>query len=530
MEITQTEQTENEPIDVLEDEFSSSKENSINRFFIRIIQWLFSPPGLPPVLIWLLALIIISDICGSLLLQNTSYWSDASITHTESTLGTPLNWGPLITILIYLGYVLVLGLLLPVLNKKIAFIIWVFLSSYHAFYFSVYFKCQLGIHFSFLNSQYCSQFQLAAIIFICGLFALGIATAYSMGILPLNQEKSENNPAQKSKWLLVVKVVSVIWLLTLVIMTATSAFPAKAKWQLLEPIHAPTPRSSAALAYDTQRLKAVLFGGTSEWTAETEWNNLGDTWEWNGSDWIEKFPVNSPSARRDALIVFDETRGVTVLFGGVFQKGRSDLEFRNDVWEWDGTEWTEKKPDLSPPARGSGIIYFDPVSQKVIIHGGYYINELGEAEFPEDMWSWDGETWEEIVMSRLSNASGEAYVYDPNQRAPMMVGTWETRLFKDNRWYQPTYINAINGRSSGAMAYAPDQQQVVLFGGSLDNTIFDDTWTFSNLEWKKVITKIQPSARSGHNLFYDPTRKSIILFGGIKYMTFLNDTWELILP
>src|SRR5206468_3249290 len=41
----------------------------------------------------------------------------------------------------------------------------------------------------------------------------------------------------------------------------------------------------------------------------------GETWEWNGTAWIQR-SVSSPSPRYDHAMAYDAPRGVTVLFGG----------------------------------------------------------------------------------------------------------------------------------------------------------------------------------------------------------------------
>ena len=71
---------------------------------------------------------------------------------------------------------------------------------------------------------------------------------------------------------------------------------------------------------------------------------------------------------------------------------------------------------------------------------------------------------------------------------------------------------------------------MVLFGGSLDKKVFDDTWTYDGQAWGQVVTTAQPPQRSGHNMFYDPTRGRVMLFGGLDVLTFYNDMWELVIP
>ena len=89
----------------------------------------------------------------------------------------------------------------------------------------------------------------------------------------------------------------------------------------------PTPRYFHAMAYDSQRGRSVLFGGSGITVAF-----FGDTWEWDGSTWVQ-VSASGPSARYLPALVFDSLRGRTVLFGGV----NSTNGHLGDAWEWSGS-------------------------------------------------------------------------------------------------------------------------------------------------------------------------------------------------
>jgi hypothetical protein len=69
----------------------------------------------------------------------------------------------------------------------------------------------------------------------------------------------------------------------------------------------------------------ILFGG---YVGNAK---LSDTWEWDGTNWAQKAPPTSPSARSDHALAFDSARGKLVLFGGGLSNNAA-----NDTWEWDG--------------------------------------------------------------------------------------------------------------------------------------------------------------------------------------------------
>ena len=63
---------------------------------------------------------------------------------------------------------------------------------------------------------------------------------------------------------------------------------------------------------------------------------VNQVWTWDGTDWTLHTPVHSPSPRYGPGVAYDAARGQVVLFGGT---GSIDL---GDTWTWDGTDWTQR--------------------------------------------------------------------------------------------------------------------------------------------------------------------------------------------
>jgi hypothetical protein len=78
------------------------------------------------------------------------------------------------------------------------------------------------------------------------------------------------------------------------------------------------------MAMDPTTGQLILFGGYG--VGET---NLGDMWEWNGSTWTQMSPPTLPPARSDASMAFDVATGKLVLFGGSILDG---TELLGDTW------------------------------------------------------------------------------------------------------------------------------------------------------------------------------------------------------
>jgi len=505
------------------DEFASGEENRLRRFFVRLVGWIFHPPYFPSELIWILMALFATLIALDLLGMPEESWFGPHV------FGIPVAL--LAVLLVFVVCMLLMSLLLSVINSKLVFALWIILGYAFIEGIATPFKCEgSSLNFSFINENNCSQWEAFG-IFVGGLLGASVLTAASIlwGI-PLKLGKGDGGSGAGYKLRKGIKYGSFAWMALLVIGILFHAYPSGPVWQEITPAHTPPARTVAASTYDTGRMKAVLFGGTSQWTESEGWNSLGDTWEWDGSDWTQLFPAASPSPRRAAGMVFDEARNVALLFGGVNDIGSETSEFFDETWEWDGANWIEQKPKFHPPARALMNMYYDPVRHKVVIHGGYVQNQGNkEVTFYNDTWEWDGEVWREVVVEESPTTGISTMVYFTPLQMPIMMDGQGIWFWDIPKWHQPSFQNAPAGRWGSRMAYDPFTQQMVLFGGYKDDVSFNDTWFFDGTDWKELVSTDLPPERNGHVLFYDQVRNAIVLFGGGGEPR-LNDMWELVLP
>lgn len=128
----------------------------------------------------------------------------------------------------------------------------------------------------------------------------------------------------------------------------------------------PTPpsRINYAMAFDDRRQRLVLWGGEVGVTPTTT-QPVGDTWEWDGNSWLQRTPVVSPSPRTRSRMVFDQSRGRCVLWGGL---NASNISLR-DTWEWDGTNWTQPITQILPPASDGHALSYDEAYSRTVLFG-----------------------------------------------------------------------------------------------------------------------------------------------------------------
>ncbi|MGD0281882.1 MAG: BACON domain-containing carbohydrate-binding protein [Dissulfurispiraceae bacterium] len=136
---------------------------------------------------------------------------------------------------------------------------------------------------------------------------------------------------------------------------------------------APPPRDGTAMAYDAARKEVVLFGGSQNVYSGSQQNKpafFNDTWTWDGTQWQEKVTTTAPSARMGARIEYDPDIGQVVLIGGYGAKDMSAtypytyvFDYREETWTWDGSNWTQQFPDQSPPFSWNYGMVYDSVHQ-----------------------------------------------------------------------------------------------------------------------------------------------------------------------
>jgi hypothetical protein len=179
-------------------------------------------------------------------------------------------------------------------------------------------------------------------------------------------------------------------------------------WTRYDPSPAPSARMGHAMAYHNGTV--VLFGG---YTAS---GPSDETWTWNGSthDWSLQNPTQKPSARRWHCMAYDTSRNKTVLFGGrglefgaSYASNLSGLVNR-EVWEWNGTNWSNKTYSGScPDSHMFGALLYDAINAKIVSFGGASLS----FSYRYDMSTSDVKTWNGTAWTAVASAA-----YNPCQR------------------------------------------------------------------------------------------------------------------
>ena len=217
----------------------------------------------------------------------------------------------------------------------------------------------------------------------------------------------------------------------------------------------PAGRLQHAMAYDSRRGRVVMFGGRSASPGGGDFF-FGDTWEWDGLRWQFR-ATNGPVARISHTMAYDESRGVTVMFGG-FSPG----DFGN-VWEWDGVSWKGFTPTNGPASNYSqdaGSMAYDSVAREIFYGPTTDGFTLGF------FWSWDGHDW------HSRGAGFTPTIYSPAYGAMVFDDFGQQFVYFGG---QNGYQNFFGGNTtaflksgtsaSGSWSVLPDAGQGSLFSG-----------------------------------------------------------------
>ncbi len=204
-------------------------------------------------------------------------------------------------------------------------------------------------------------------------------------------------------------------------------------------------------------------------------------------------------------------------------------------------------PPYGPQGRSGQGFAYDSVRRKVVLFGGQDVN----GNFLNDVWEWDGaaKTWTNVTPTSGPvplPRSSFGMAYDPNRQKVVIYGgnvstaysnvgiagdTWEWDGATQT-WTLATGATSIVsvGLWASQMAYDPNLKQVILFGGQpyWDYPQNGGTYAWDGTTWN-LITTSGPSGRIYPAMTTDLGRSKVVLFGGNSgfgnYIS-LGDTWE----
>ncbi|MBP7149261.1 MAG: hypothetical protein KBD01_17160 [Acidobacteria bacterium] len=291
--------------------------------------------------------------------------------------------------------------------------------------------------------------------------------------------------------------------------------------------------ATADLAYDAFRRVSVLYGG-----AHPDGQALGDTWEWDGVGWAQRFPPHGPGPRTQHEMTYDTVRHAVLLFSGY---ANPPMPFNNsEVWSYDGNDWTlvTTSPD-GPPANVAlhGQTTFDSARGKMVLVYG-----LGGSTPTDETWEFDSPT---ATWSLASSGPGPEYnnspvAFDDSRGVAVGQYYWPT----DNPIDAKTWTSAGTGwspvatptpaRYYPALAYDAMRHRVTMYACCRNQgpgAYRTDTHAFDGSQWADVlpdVTLSQQDAVIPLGMAFDSVRRAMVMVGSAYNDAYYaaEQTWE----
>jgi hypothetical protein len=127
--------------------------------------------------------------------------------------------------------------------------------------------------------------------------------------------------------------------------------------------------------------------------------------------------------------------------------------------------------------------------------------------------------------------------YDPQYQQVVLFGGYagayemgDTWTWDGTRWVHRSPAHVPPSRFSDQMAWDAATHQLVMFGGAQVGGGLSDTWTWNGADWIRLSPATSPPNRAQGAMAYDPATGQLVLFGGFQYTsgpggTIVNDTW-----
>lgn len=315
----------------------------------------------------------------------------------------------------------------------------------------------------------------------------------------------------------------------ILLFSAIGAAPALAQscsqWNLIFVDPAPAARSGHTMTYDSTRGKVLLYGGVAP-------PQLGDTWEWDGTNWTD-LGISGPPARAGQRMAFDSTRGVAVLVGN------SASAFQTQTWEFNGSGWTQFGGS-GPSARFEHAMAFDSARGVIVLFGGSVQGDEGNFDSNET-FEYDGASWtQRFPANAPTPRHNHAMAYDSDRGVTVLYGGFDSSLGGDSgetwEWDGIDWtLVASSGppaSSAAALVYSTAAQRSILVpGGAPADLPAVRTWSWDGANWLLLGSSDEMQNRSGFAAAYDSDRNTVVLFGGVAFegedIVAKRDTWEL---
>jgi hypothetical protein len=348
-------------------------------------------------------------------------------------------------------------------------------------------------------------------------------------------------------------------------------------WSKIETATMPSPRYYSTMAYDSDRDRMVLFGGVAYKADNKTTETLYDTWEFDGTDWTKTAESGSVHVGKPVL-AYDQARKQMVLVGMNDEFKTSMYLYNTETHTWAPPS---PAPEKLPTCANDGVMAYQRHNQKIAYAGGVCTEDTPTSD---ELWEWDGTNWTKVTINSVSKTTGAAFTYDPTTYRLVMFGgvtfgfttpLSTTQTYSNGTWTynlltyrpRPRSLAVFKADSANGVAWlfggldeygtaynidmwryggggqwhpitvtgdgAPDSctTPIAAYDSNRSRLVVDcygsTVYEWDGATWKAFTPKSQPNTRRFAAVAYDETLKKVVLFGGYDDTTgnFRQDTW-----
>jgi len=320
---------------------------------------------------------------------------------------------------------------------------------------------------------------------------------------------------------------------------AAGADPAASPtWSKAHPAKSPTPRDSAAMAYDGATHQLLLFGGES-----SNGRTFGQTWLWHAGGWEQLSPATKPQADADPAMAYDAATRQLLLVEPPLNSGS-----RLVTWTWTGGTWSRLSIPKAPASTFPTAMAYDGATNELVLTTA---NPTLVGTVQSSTWTWKGGAWTRHPAATTPGYEAQAVAFDAVTRQLLMFGGLDLRLATSGGGAGPTPFSkktfawtgatwkelkpstSPSARMGSDMVFDPATRQLLLFGGiSLPSLLspgvpaMSDTWQWTGTTWQKLSLGAHPTGRGLATAAYAPGSERVVLFGGLSAgARDLGDSW-----
>ena len=167
---------------------------------------------------------------------------------------------------------------------------------------------------------------------------------------------------------------------------------------------------------------------------------------------------------------------------------------------------------------------YDPASKQLVLFGGYHHGPTNQT------WVWTGSDWNQLhPATSPPPRRNAAMAFDPQTNQLILYGgsgtnntdLSDTWAWNGTTWQELHPEHSPDHRSGSLMGYDAHTNQLVLYGGFNDSFPLGDTWTWNGTDWKDAHAT-NPRDNSGE-MVYDAANKELVLFGAVGEVI---NTWN----